>query len=376
MRVVVSGGGTGGHIYPALAIAEGLRRQQPEVELLYIGGASGMETRIVPATGVPFQAVTSRKLRKVVSFSTVGVLLSLVQGYREAKTYLRAFRTEAVVGTGGYAAAATVLAGARLGIPCLIHEGNVIPGRTNLLLARYARQICVTFTETLDKFPPGKAVLTGLPLRQSIVAPPEVTPQAARCRFPGLAPEAFTVLAVGGSQGAKALNRIVLEAVPGLLEAGAQVLHQTGPNNFEAVQAEAKERQLWGRAGYYPVAFLDAEQMPLALRAADLIVCRGGVSTLSETLANGLPALVVPLPTAYADHQTYNAKALESAGAGLLRPENSLSASNLIKDILALRADPARLGQMSEASRALGRPNAANEVAKCVLEMASPQPLP
>jgi UDP-N-acetylglucosamine--N-acetylmuramyl-(pentapeptide) pyrophosphoryl-undecaprenol N-acetylglucosamine transferase len=371
MRVVVSGGGTGGHIYPALAIAEGLRRQQPDVELLYIGGVSGMEMRIVPEQGVPFQAVTSRKLRKTLSLSTVGVLLSLVKGYREAQTYIRAFRAEAVVGTGGYAAAATVLAGARLGIPTLIHEGNVIPGRTNRLLARYARRICVTFAETLAQFPKDKGVLTGLPLRASIVAPLEVTPQEARCRFSGLAPDAFTVLAVGGSQGARALNRIVLGAVPGLLDAGAQVLHQTGPNHFEAVKTEAEAQNLWERPGYCPRAFLDEIQLSLALRAADVIVCRGGVSTLSEALVNGLPALIVPLPTSYADHQTFNARALESAGAALLRPENSLSASNLRDDLLALRADPARRQRMAEASRALGRPHAADDVAKLVLELAS-----
>ncbi|HZP84854.1 MAG TPA: undecaprenyldiphospho-muramoylpentapeptide beta-N-acetylglucosaminyltransferase [Chthonomonadaceae bacterium] len=369
MRVVVSGGGTGGHIYPALAIAEALKRQRPDVELLYIGGASGMETRIVPEYGVPFQAVTSRKLRKVLSPGTVGALLALWKGYREAQTYIRAFGANIVVGTGGYAAAATVLAGVRSGLPTLIHEGNALPGRTNRFLARYAQKVCVTFEETIERFPPGKAALTGLPLRQGIVAPPDVTPQAARCRFDGFGPDAFTVLVVGGSQGAQALNRVVLEAVPGLLDAGVQILHQTGVNNFEGVRSQAEERQLMERAGYQPVAFLDGAQMPLAFRAADVIVCRGGISTLSEALANGLPAVVVPLPTAYADHQTYNAKALVAGGAALLRPENELTASNLNQDLRALRDDPARRQQMAAASRAMGRPQAADEVAKLVLEL-------
>lgn len=369
MRVVVSGGGTGGHIMPALAIAEALRRQQPDVELLYIGGASGMETELVPKYGVPFQAVTSRKLRKLVSPSTVGVLLSLLKGYTEARTYIRAFRADVVMGTGGYAAAATVLAGARLGVPVIIHEGNVLVGRTNRLLARYAQRVCTTFAETVSAFPPGKAVQTGLPLRAGIVAPETITPEEARCRFSGLARDRFTVLIIGGSQGARAINRLVLDSIPALLAAGVQVLHQTGAKNIAEIQEESRKRGFGDGQGYVPLAFLDEAQMPLAFRAADLLVCRGGISTLSETLVNGLPAFIIPLPTAYADHQTYNANALEAGGAALHRPENSLTADALTADLLTLRNSPTRLETMAVACRTMSRPNAADEVARIVLEV-------
>lgn len=368
MRIVVSGGGTGGHIMPAIALAEALRKRRADTDVLFIGGVSGMETEIVPRYGIPFQAVTSKKLRKVISPGTIGVLLALFKGYREARTTIRAFRADAVVGTGGYAAAATVLAGAHLGVPTYIHEGNVLVGRTNRLLARYARKVGVTFAETVSAFPAGKAVLTGLPLREGIVLPPEVSPQEARCRFTGMAAERFTVLVIGGSQGARAVNTRVLDALPGLLDASVQVIHQTGPKNFEEVQAQATARSLDEREGYLPLAFLDAEQMPAALRAADLIVCRGGISTLSEALVNALPLLIIPLPTAYADHQTVNAQALERAGAAWNRSEATLSGAQLQADILTLRDDTAQRSRMAEASRAAGRPDAADRMAALVLE--------
>ncbi len=363
MRVVVSGGGTGGHIFPALAVAEAVKRLRPDAELLYIGGVSGMETEIVPRHGVPFQAVTARKLRKVVSPATVGVALSLLKGYTEARRYLRAFRAEVVVGTGGYVAAATVLAGASLRLPTVIIEGNAVPGRTNLWLARRARRVCVAFPETAGRFPSGKTVLTGLPLREDIVAPPDLTPERARGRdFLCLAPDRFTVLVIGGSQGAQAVNRIVLNAAPRLLDAGAQIIHQTGPKHFSEIQTQAAQAQLG--AGYVPLAFLDAAQFPVALRAADVIVCRGGISTLSEALVNGLPALVIPLPTAYADHQTANAKAFVDVGAAMLRAEAELTGARLADDLLSLRDDPTRRQALASASRKAAHPDAARTVAE------------
>jgi UDP-N-acetylglucosamine--N-acetylmuramyl-(pentapeptide) pyrophosphoryl-undecaprenol N-acetylglucosamine transferase len=357
---------------PALAVAEALRRLQPDAELLYIGAHTGMEAQIVPRYGVPFQPVTARKLRKTLSLSTIGVAFSLYKGYREAKTYLRAFRADVVVGTGGYVAAAAVLAAAHLKIPTFLHEGNALAGRTNLWLARYAARIGVTFEESLSQFPAGKTFATGLPLRANILAPETLTPQDARCAFEGLLPDRFTVLVVGGSQGAQALNRIVLEAAPRLLDAGVQILHQVGTRNVAAL--EGQTTALTARGGYHAAGFWDERQMPMAFRAADLLVCRGGVSTLSEALVNGLPPLIVPLPTAYADHQTHNARALVKAGAGLLRPEAGLTADGLLHDILALRDEADRRERMAQACRLLARPDAAERVAKEALNLAGNGP--
>ncbi len=371
MRIVVTGGGSGGHIFPALAVAEGLRRIAPDIELLYIGGSTGMECELVPKSGVPFQAVTARKLRKLLSPSTFGVALSLYQGYREAKTYLRAFRAEAVVGTGGYVAAAATLAGAHLGLPTVVVAPDMIAGRTNRLLARRAERVCIAFAAAAAQYPGNKIVLTGLPLRSSIVAPPQVTPATARCAFDGLDLEKFTLLVIGGSQGAQAVNKLVLDAIPALRNAGIQTLHQTGVRNFEAVRADAERRGLLTGRGYFPTAFFDETQVPLAYRAADLILCRGGMSTLSELTVNGLPALIVPLPSAYADHQTANAKALESLGGAVHLAEIGLTAERIGDEIMGLKGDSFRRQRMSDASRAAGRPDAADAVAREVVALVS-----
>ena len=369
MRVVVSGGGSGGHIFPALAVAESVKRLRPEAELLYIGGTSGMECQVVPERGVPFQAVTARKLKKVFSPSTIGVLHSLWKGYREARQYLNAFGADVVVGTGGYVAAGAVLAGAKLGLPTLIVSPDVIPGRTNRLLARYAKRICIAFEQTRANFTADKCVLTGLPLRAGIIASPDIDAAQARCTFSNLQAAKFTIVVIGGSQGAQALNRLVLEAAPKLLDSGMQILHQTGPRNFANVQQQAQEQGLLARSGYKPIAFLNEAEVPFALRAADVIVCRGGISTLSEAMVNGLPAIVVPLPTAYADHQTINARVLEAAGAALLRSENVLTATSLTANLLGLRDNVEQRAGMRQAMLTLGRPQAADLVALEVFKL-------
>ena len=367
MRIVVSGGGTGGHIYPALAVAESLKRLRSDAEILYIGATTGMETEIVPRHGVEFRAVTAKKLRKTVSLSTAGVLVSLLRGYGEARRVLREFRADAVVGTGGYVAAATVLAGARMGLPTLIHEGNVIAGRTNLWLARYVRRIGVTFAETVAQFPNEKTMVTGFPIRAGIVALESVSQTAARQTFAGLSPNQFTVLVTGGSQGAQAINSAVFEAARDLRAAGIQIIHHVGAKNFEDATRQAQERGLLETGGYLPIAYLDAAQMPLAWRACDAVVCRGGISTLAEALVNVRPSVIVPLPSAYADHQTYNARALESAGAAIVTPETALSAPKLTADLLNLRDNSPTYQTMADACRALARPDAADRVAAEVL---------
>ena len=369
MRIVVSGGGTGGHIYPALAVAESLKRLRPDTEILYIGATTGMETGIVPNHGVEFRAVTAKKLRKTVSLSTFSVMFSLLRGYGEARKVLREFRADAVVGTGGYVAAATVLAAARLGIPTVIHEGNAIAGRTNLWLARFVRRICVTFEASVSQFPEAKTVVTGFPTRGGIVAPESVSQAAARQTFAGLSAERFTILVTGGSQGARAINRVVIEAAQDLQTAGLQIIHHVGAKNFEDANRQAQERGLLETGHYLPVAYLDGAAMPLAWRACDVVVCRGGISTLTEALVNFRPAIIIPLPTSYADHQTCNARELETAGAALLTPEPALTAPKLTADLLNLRDNPLTYQNMTNVCRALARPDAADRVAKIALSV-------
>ena len=371
MRVVLSGGGTGGHIMPALAVAEALQkyplfREKPELlEILYIGATTGIETKIVPPLGISFQAVTTEKLRKTLSISTVKVAFSLLRGYQEAKVYLKAFRPDICIGTGGYVAAATVFAAHRLHIPTFIHEGNLTPGRTNLWLSHFADKIGVTFADT-QGFPPKKRVVTGFPIRESIVLPETVSQQQARCTFRGMTAEKFTVFVTGGSQGAGAINLALLEAASRLIGAGMQIVHHTGMKNFEKVQAEANARNL--SDGYVPIAFLDGLQMANIYRGADIVVCRGGISTLAEALANRLPQLIVPLPTAYADHQTHNAQAVAKTGAALHLPESGFTPDTLVENLLSLQNDPHSLKTMQDTCSILGNRHAADLIAEWAIE--------
>jgi len=359
VRIVVTGGGSGGHIYPALAVVEALNRIDSTIEPAFVGGTQGMEAQLVPPTGIRFVGVTTRKLRKLASPSTLRVLLALAKGYGEASRFLREFRPAAVVSTGGYVAAATAIAAARRRIPVVILAPDVVPGRTNLLVSRWATRICIMFEESAANFPAAKTIVTGLPIRAGIIS--ESSREEARESL-GLNPALFTVLATGGSQGAQFLNGIVNAAV-GMLPPDVQILHQVGPKNVGS-DANTGPR-------YVQVPYLDAYQMPLAYRAADVTICRCGVGSLAEAAANGLPMLMVPLPAAYADHQTHNARAMERGGAGILFPQQELTPQKLAVTIKQLRDNSSRREAMSAASRALGRPDSADTVARIALEVAA-----
>ncbi len=361
VRIVVTGGGTGGHIYPALAVVEAVRRLDLGVECAFVGGTQGMEAQVVPPTGIRFVGVTTRKLRKLVSPGTLGALLALMKGYGEASRFLREFKPGVVVSTGGYVAAATAIAAARRRIPTVVLAPDAVPGRTNLLVSRWATRICIMFEEARSAFPSGKVELTGLPIRDGIVS--NESPAYAREQLT-LDLTRFTALVTGGSQGAQRLNELVRGALP-LLPANVQVLHQTGSKD-----AEQTTKWVVGSAGYVSFPFLDLRQMPLAYRAANLTICRCGVGSLAEAAANGLPVLMVPLPSAYADHQTHNARAMEQGGGGILLPQAELTSERLAAHVTDLLGASDRLSAMAAASRALSRPDAAERVARIALDAA------
>lgn len=375
MRIVVTGGGTGGHIFPAIAVCQELKRLDPDGEVLYIGGVNGMESTLVPQAGIPYRAVYARKFPARPSMGTLLGIASLIRGYIEARKILSDFRPDAIVGTGGYVAAATILCGCNQKRPALILENNRIPGRTNLKLASRVQKIGVSFEETIALFERSKCVVTGMPTRTSIVAPGSLTQLKARERFVPSTSNTVAVLIIGGSQGARAINRIVIEALPEMLARGFLVLHQTGQRNYDEVVEAANQRfedasvSQVHRKSYVAMPFLSAEDMPVAYRAADVILCRGGISTLSEAASNGLPAIVVPLPTAYADHQTANARALEEVGAALCRPESEVTSSSLMDDLLRIGCEQDVRAKMTQASLRWGKPEAATTVAQIALEM-------
>jgi UDP-N-acetylglucosamine--N-acetylmuramyl-(pentapeptide) pyrophosphoryl-undecaprenol N-acetylglucosamine transferase len=295
------------------------------------------------------------------SIRTAKSVLKLGLGTAKAVSVLGEFRPDVVVGTGGYTSAGVLLAARLRGLPVVIHEQNSIPGRTNLMLAKIAKKVCVTFEESVKSFPSGKTVVTGLPVRPSIIRGLD---RRESCASLGLAPDKFTVLVTGGSQGARKLNDAVLGAARQILDRGAQVLHLTGSKNFGDVTAEKPDS-----SSYVVAPYMD--DMAVAYSAADLVVSRSGASTIAEITVRGLPAIFVPYPFAQADHQTKNAEAVANTGAAVIIVESALTIEGLAEAILSLIDNSARLAEMSAASKALGKPDAAKHIAQIVQEVAA-----
>lgn len=364
MKIVLTGGGTGGHAYPAISIAEALRalpNGAPDCELLYLGSRDSLEARLAASAGIPFVGLTGRKLRKVLSPGSILTAAALAAGFVQALRELRRFKPDLVIGTGGYASAAVVLAQALRRGKTLIHEQNMVPGRTNLWLSRFATRICVTFEDSIKYFPSGKTFVTGLPVRSELLSLP--AKEKARAAL-GLEPGTFTILVLGGSQGAQRLNEVVAESVPDLSRLPVQLLHQTGQRNHDEA-ARRRESVGWDR--YHLRAYFD--DMRPVYAAADLVVSRCGASTVAEITAVGLPAILVPYPYAYADHQRLNGEFLADKDAAIVVTDADLSAERLTSAVRRLVESPAELKKMADASRGLGKPGAAGDIAMIAVEM-------
>ncbi len=366
MRVVITGGGTGGHISPGLAIAEALTERMPEMQVLFIGG-NGLERRLVPEAGWPFARVAARQVPRGLNLRTPWALTVLGVGGVQALYLLSRFRPHVVVATGGYAAAPVGGAAAMLRIPVVIQEQNLVPGTTNRVLGRWARRVSVPHA-MVSRYFPGKAVVTGVPVRKGALGGDRL--RGAR-RF-GLAPGDPTLLVLGGSQGAQSLNAAVLDMLPQLRDGPTlQIVHQTGTAHEAWVRAQLTHREKSLPAGLRYVVVPYIEAMGDAYACADLVLCRAGFGTLSELTANGRPAIIVPYPFAAGGHQEPNARLLERAGAAHVLLDRDLSGAQLAQVITRLVGDPLHLRAMAEASRALGCPDAAGRVAELVLESAA-----
>jgi UDP-N-acetylglucosamine--N-acetylmuramyl-(pentapeptide) pyrophosphoryl-undecaprenol N-acetylglucosamine transferase len=360
--VVFSGGGTGGHLYPAIAIADALRERRPDVRVVFVGARRGLEARVLRELEeehylLPIQGVD--RSRPLSVWRPMWALLASI--VRLVRLFAR-LRPEAVVVTGGYAGAPSgVLAGLQ-GVPLVLQEQNAVPGLVTAALARWAVRVHVAFPEVVDQLPigRGRVALTGNPAR---MASP-LKRDEARSRF-DLSPDAFVVLIVGGSQGSLALNRVMIEGVRGVADGSLDrpehlhLLWATGPRHHRLVEAAIQETssQAWVRALPY------IEDMPAALAAGDLAVARAGAIFTAELLNQGLPAVLVPLPTAAADHQSLNAESLAAAGAALVEPEQGLTGSDLWGTLLRVISKPGEVEAMGRAALARARPHAAADVA-------------
>ena len=364
-NVIFAGGGTGGHLYPALALGAALQERDPDVRVHYVGARRGVEARVLPEKNVEHTLLPIRGFQRDGvwrNWRLVPAMLGTFTGL--AKLFLR-LRPSLVVGTGGYASGPAGMWAVLTAVPVAVQEQNSHPGFTTRQLARYARQVHLGFPEAADMLKPGKQteiLSLGNPIR-----PPDssIDPLEARASF-SLSADAVVLLVVGGSQGARALN----EALLGALEKVAtftfqprpprlEILWATGPNHIEAVRARLASLDLpWVKAHGY------IDTMPEALAAADVAVSRAGAMATAELLAWGRPMLLVPLPTAAADHQTHNAEALEQAGAAIMLREAEMTPEWLWQQILTLTGDEERRLQMRDAARARAQPNAAHDIAE------------
>ena len=371
MRVLISGGGTGGHVYPALAVAQQLQ-QHYNADILYLGSDDGLETRLVPAVGVRLKTIQAGKLQRFVSWRTVTGVARVPIGMAQAIGIVRAFRPEVAFTSGGYVAVPAGLAARLNGTPLLMHQQDVPPNLSNKLLAPLATRISVAFADSLRYFPSQKTVQLGNPIRQAILDVRNVSPQQARTNL-GLAPDVPLVLVTGGSQGARHLNQTVSHALPELLKQ-CQVLHISGSNLFNETRdlAEQTLRGIEGemRQRYRLEPYMD-EQMPLALQAADLVLCRSGASVLSELAVLGKPSVLVPLPPAIGSSpQEENAAMFQRAQAAEVILNNLLKPEIMIDRVTHILSKLACLQTMSQAATTLAKPDATQEIVETIVTLA------
>lgn len=343
--MIISAGGTGGHIYPGVAVAREFLARDASGEVLFVGTARGLETTIVPREGFRLETLEAAALKGVSMVKRLASLARLPKGFLEALGILRRFRPDVVVGVGGYASGPILLMASLSRYPTMVIEPNAMPGFTNRVLARFVRAAAVTFEESLAWF--GKrGVVTGNPVRSDFVG------LAKKQRG-----DRTHLLVFGGSQGSRALNNAMIAALPHLAEAiGAgrlTITHQTGPREHDAV------RDAYAAAGVDADVRPYIDRMVDAFAGADLLLCRAGATTVAEVAVAGKAAIFVPFPQASDDHQRKNAEAFVRAGAGRMLLERDLTGERVAREIIDLGSDPVAIDRMEEASRALARTDAA-----------------
>ncbi|MDQ0215243.1 UDP-N-acetylglucosamine--N-acetylmuramyl-(pentapeptide) pyrophosphoryl-undecaprenol N-acetylglucosamine transferase [Oikeobacillus pervagus] len=346
MKIVVSGGGTGGHIYPALALIRTIQKKHPNTSFLYIGTEKGLEANLVPREGVPFRSIHITGFKRSLSFENVKTVLRFIKGVKKCKKMLKEFKPDVVIGTGGYVCGPVVYAAAKLKIPTIVHEQNSVPGLTNKFLSRYVNKVAICFESAKEFFPKEKIVLTGNP-RASEVAHTKKT--GILTSF-GLKENVPTVLIFGGSRGARPINEAVVKSLMNFSKKPYQVIYVTGDVHFNEVQ---KEVELAGTPQNVVIQpFI--HNMPEVLAEMDLVISRAGATTLAELTALGIPSILVPSPYVTNNHQEKNARTLTDKGAAVMMIEKELTPQKLVTELDQVLMDKEKLLSMKEASFKLG----------------------
>jgi UDP-N-acetylglucosamine--N-acetylmuramyl-(pentapeptide) pyrophosphoryl-undecaprenol N-acetylglucosamine transferase len=360
-KVIISGGGTGGHIFPAIAIANALRTLEPDIEILFVGAKGKMEMEKVPAAGYPIEGLWISGLQRSLTWSNLAFPLKVISSIYKASGILNRFKPQVAVGVGGYASGPLLYAAVRKGIPALIQEQNSFPGITNKLLAPRVKKVCVAYEKMERFFPEEKIILTGNPVREEMTFIEGKKSEAAR--FFDLDENSNTILVLGGSQGARSINLSVKAGLNEINNSGIQLIWQCGKSFFEEAKlavAQTKSRKL--------KVFDFINRMDLAYSMADTIISRAGASTVSELCIVAKPAILVPLPTAAEDHQTKNCQALVDVKAAILI-KDSEAQKELVSSALKLVKDPESKQSLSENISKMALRNSAKKIAEEVLKL-------
>jgi len=363
VRMLIAGGGTGGHLFPGIALAEEVTTRHPDNRVLFVGTTRGLEARVVPAAGFSLETIEVRGLKGMGLFKTLRALVLLPFSFLDSWRIVGRFRPDVVVGVGGYASGPVVLAAWTRGIATAIQEQNALPGLTNRVLGRLVRAVFVAFDQARAAFPPRKTFLVGVPVRRKLMD------NYLRSR-PTLTDGRFRLLVVGGSLGASGLNTRMLEALPqlGALREQMDIVHQTGTADLERVTAG------YAAAGVPAEVVPFVDDMSAAYARASLVLCRAGATTVAELTICKKASILVPFPFATDDHQAVNAAALVEAGAALMFREAELDGELLAGELRRLASEPETLQRMERAAGHLGRPEAARELVDLCAELVAPPP--
>lgn len=355
MRILVSGGGTGGHIYPALALIETLKKEQPESEVLYVGAERGLEKRIVPEAGIKLRTLHIQGFKRSISFENIKTVYLFLKSVHESKKIIREFKPDVVIGTGGYVCGAVVYAAARLKIPTMIHEQNSVAGITNKFLSRFVDKIGICFDDARQSFPTEKIIFTGNPRAQQVAG---MTKSNRLYKEYGLKKDVPTVLIFGGSQGAKKINQASIAAIKQFANKKYQILFVTGRRHYDKIMVNPATQHLPENVFIQPYI----ADMPAILPEIECIVGRAGATSLAEITALGIASILIPSPYVTNDHQTKNAMSLVSKNAAKMITEEELNGQLLVKEIDDLMSNTIEREKIATNCKQVGVPDAASRV--------------
>lgn len=361
LRIIISGGGTGGHIFPAVSIANAIKAKHPNAKILFVGAEGRMEMQRVPAAGYEIKGLPIKGFDRAHKLKNFKVLFKLWKSLRMARQIIKDFKPQVAVGVGGYASGATLYECAKMGIPCLIQEQNSYAGVTNKLLSKRVAKICVAYEGMERFFPANKIIMTGNPVRQNVLKT-NLSIEEARKSF-GLDPNKKTILLVGGSLGARTINRSVIEHLNLIHDSEVQFIWQTGKYYYQKISDSMKGKEL---PNLKVMDFIS--DMGTAYKAADLIISRAGASSISEFQIIGKPVILIPSPNVAEDHQTKNAMALVNKQAAIY-VKDAEAPDTLLPLALKVIADDSKLKSLSENVKKMGLKNSADIIADEVLKL-------